>query len=93
MARQNFAPLRIAIVVALLMFSAGTSGAQSLEEQMRRPPGTNSLHDDSERLQGDGTDNAGTDSLDNDSMQLRGRTADQDGTNSLDNGSMDDDDR
>ena len=82
---------RIAITsVALAMVIAGTANAQSLEEQMRRPPGTNSLDDDSQRLQGDA--GRGTDSLDDDSQRRRGRTADQDGTNSLDDGSMNGDD-
>ena len=65
-----------------------TSRAQSLEEQTRRPPGTSSLNDDSERLRGPGSDAAHTDSLDDDSQDERGRTDDQDGTNSLDDGSM-----
>ena len=77
---------RAAAAVALTMVIAGTAAAQSLEEQTRRQPGTNSLGDDSQRLQGDA--DRGTDSLDDDSQRLRGRTADQDGTNSLDNGSM-----
>jgi CubicO group peptidase (beta-lactamase class C family) len=84
--------LRIALAaLAIVEASGGATSAQSLEEQTRRPRGTDSLHDDSERLRGDAP--AGTDSLDDDSMQLRGRTADQDGTNSLDDGSLDGGDR
>ena len=74
---------------ALLMLVAGTSGADSLEDEMRRSPGTNSLDDDSQRLKADGVDNPGTDSLRDDSEKLRNRTDDED-TDGLDNGSMDD---
>jgi len=85
---------RVAIAAGtLLVLLAGTAGAQSLEEETRRPPGTNSLDDDSERLKGSDADASGTDSLDDDSMELRGRTADQDGTNSLDDGSLQGGDR
>ena len=75
-------------VVALLVLCAGTVGAQSLEEETRRPPGTNSLSNDSERLKGSAPA-SDSDTQDNDSMDLRGRPADQDGTNSLDDGSLD----
>jgi hypothetical protein len=75
--------------VALLVLVAGTVGAESLEEETRRPPGASSLSDDSERLRGNPPDDADSDTQDNDSMELRGRTADQDGTNSLDDGSLD----
>ena len=68
--------------------AVGVTAAQSLEEETRRPPGTSSLHDDSERMRGDAGEPA-TNSLDNDSMELRGHTPDQDGTNSLDDGSLD----
>ena len=84
-------PVRIALAaLALVLVVPRAAGAQSLEEQTRRPEGTNSLHDDSERLKGN-VEPPPTDSLDDDSMNRRGRTADQDGTNSLDDGSMDDD--
>jgi hypothetical protein len=44
----NVAPLRITIAAVVLMVAVGgTAGAQSLEEQTRRPPGTNSLDDGS----------------------------------------------
>jgi hypothetical protein len=74
--------------LAVILAVTGTGRAESLEEQTRRPLGTNSLNDDSEHLNGNVAPPP-TDSLDNDSMNLRGRTADQDGTNSLDDGSMD----
>ena len=86
--------LRVAIVaVALLVLVADKAGGQSLEEQTRRPPGTSTLDDDSERLKGRDPGEVATDSLDNDSMELRGRTADQDGTDSLDDGSLQGGDR
>ena len=86
--------MRAAITaVALLLLLAGPVGAQSLEEETRRPPGTSSLQDDSDRLRGSGPDQPVTDSLDDDSMELRGRTPDQDPTNSLDDGSLDGGDR
>jgi hypothetical protein len=78
----------VAMIVAVLTAAAGPVAAQSLEEQTRRPPGTNSLQDDSDRLRQQNDDAAPTDSLDDDSQELRGRTPDQDGTNSLDDGSM-----
>ncbi len=65
------------------------AGAQSLEEQTRRPPGTNSLDDDSQHLRDAVQPEPHSDSQDDDSMRLRGRTADQDGTNSLDDGVLD----
>ena len=86
--------LRISLVALVIVVAVvGDGRAQSLEEQTRRPPGTSSLDDDSQRLRdGDsedvGTDDGATDSLDDDSMDLRGRTADQAGTNSLDDGSL-----
>jgi len=84
--------VRVAITaVALLLMLAGPVGAQSLEEETRRPPGTSSLQDDSDRLRGAGQ--PVTDSPDDDSMELRGRTPDQDPTNSLDDGSLDGGDR
>lgn len=64
--------------------------AQSLEEQTRRPPGSSSLADDSERMRDAGEARPTTDSQDDDSRDLRGRTADQDPTNSLDDGALDD---
>jgi hypothetical protein len=78
----------IAFAIVLSLPGAGPAAAQSLEEQTRRPPGTNSLDNDSMDLRGRTADQGGTNSLDNDSMDLRGRTADQDGTNSLDDGSL-----
>jgi hypothetical protein len=70
----------------------GANGrAQSLEEQTRRPPGTSSLDDDSERLRhGDclGDADTGTDSLDDDSMDLSRSPADANHTSSLDDGSL-----
>ena len=77
----------IALVVALSMLGVGLAPAQSLEEQTRRPPGTSSLTDDSDRMRGNDTAPS-TDSLDDDSRNLRGETADQGGTNSLDDGSL-----
>ena len=66
------------------------AGAQSLEEQTRRPPGSSSLGDDSDRMRDAGPAAPTTDSLDDDSQDLRGRTADQQNpTNSLDDGSLD----
>ena len=86
---SDLVTLRIAVAAMVLVFCvAGGATAQSLEEQTRRMPGTNSLHDDSDRLRGNAE--PGTDSLDDDSQRLRGRTADQDGTDTLDDGSMDD---
>lgn len=86
--------MRVAITaVALLLLLTGQVGAQSLEEETRRPPGTSSLQDDSDRLRDSGPDQPVTDSLDDDSMELRGRTPDQDPTNSLDDGSLDGGDR
>ena len=87
-ARGRLASVALAAVLANTLVG-GQAAAQSLEEQTRRPPGTSSLHDDSERLRGKTADQAGTNSLDDDSRQLRGRTADQDGTNSLDDGALD----
>ena len=82
--------MRVAIsAVALLVLLTGQVGAQSLEEETRRPPGTSSLDDDSDRLRGAGPAEPGTDSLDDDSMELRGRTRDQEEpTDSLDSGSL-----
>lgn len=83
---------RIVLMFTLWLFVATPAAPQSLEEETRRPPGTNSLDDDSDRLRGaDGT--PPTDSLDDDSRDLRGRTPDQDGTNSLDDGSLQGGDR
>ena len=89
-AHKRLTPLRIVIAaLALVVVVAGTGSAQSLEERTRRPPGTNTLNDDSELERRNGNiEPPPTDTLDNDSMNLRGRTADQDGTNSLDDGSM-----
>jgi hypothetical protein len=79
---------RIAVTaVALTTIVAGSTRAQSLEEQTRRPPGWSSLDDDSQRLKGDA--DQGTNSLDDDSQRLHDRTADQDGTNSVDTGALD----
>ena len=84
----RLSPFCVAIgALAVAIAVGGAAHAQSLEERTRREPGTNSLDNDSQRLQGDA--DRGTDSVDDDSQRLRGRTADQDGTNSLDNGSMD----
>ena len=61
--------IRVAVAaVALATVIAGNARAQSLEEQMRRPPGTNSLDDDSQHLRGRTADQDGTNSLDNGSM-------------------------
>jgi hypothetical protein len=85
-----YCPMRVAIpVVVLLVLLTGQIGAQSLEEETRRPRGTNSLTDDSDQLRDAGPDQPTTDSQDDDSMDLRGNTADQAPTNSLDNGSLD----
>lgn len=65
------------------------AGAQSLEEQTRRPPGSSSLSDDSDRMRDAGPAAPTSDSLDDDSQDMRGRTADQSPTNSLDDGSLD----
>lgn len=78
----------ILLVLVFSMFGVGSVAAQSLEEETRSAPGTNSLTDDSDRLRGNDGGSAPTDSLDNDSMDLRGRSPDQDGTNSLDDGSL-----
>jgi hypothetical protein len=76
--------------LASVVVVAGTGRAQSLEEQTRRPLGTNTLDDDSQRMNDDvNITPPPTDSLDNDSMRNRGRSPDEDGTNSLDDGSMD----
>ena len=75
------------LAMILLLLVSSPVSAQSLEEQTRRPPGRDRLHDDSERMKGYAA--PGTSTLHNDSMRLRGRTADEAGTNSLDNGSMD----
>lgn len=83
----------IALAIVLSLLGVGPATAQSLEEQTRRPPGTNSLDNDSMDRRGRTADQDGSNSLDNDSMNLRGRTADQDGTNSLDNGSLQGGDR
>ena len=77
-----------AIIAAAVLLTAGTVHAESLEDETRQPPGSSSLHDDSDTMRGH-VEHPTTNTLDNDSMERRGRTADQDGTNSLDNGSMD----
>ncbi len=82
----SFRPITVAIVLSMLGVSPAAS--QSLEEQTRRPPGTDSLTDDSDRMRGGDDQATPPDSVDDDSMDLRGRTADQDGTNSLDDGSL-----
>jgi hypothetical protein len=71
------------LVVAALAFAV-TARADSLEDETLAPPGTNSLDDDSERLQGPSRDFE-TDSLDDDSDALRGDD-DDGGTDSLDDG-------
>jgi hypothetical protein len=89
---RNRFPMHRIVVAALasVVVVAGTGRAQSLEEQTRRPRGTNTLDDDSQRMNDDGNITPPpTDSLDNDSMRNRGRSPDEDGTNSLDDGSMD----
>lgn len=61
---------RVAIaMVALMVLVADKVGAQSLEEQMRRPPGTSTLDYDSERLRGSDPDDSATESLDDGSLQ------------------------
>jgi hypothetical protein len=89
--RNRLPVLRIVVAaLALVVVVAGTGRAQSLEEQTRRPRGSNTLHDDSQRNSANGNITPPpTDSLDNDSMRNRGRSPDEDGTNSLDDGSMD----
>jgi hypothetical protein len=80
--------LRIAVMaVAFTTVVAGSTRAQSLEEQTRRPRGESSLDDDSERLKGPA--NQGTNSLDDDSQRLHDRTDAEHDTNSLDNGALD----
>jgi hypothetical protein len=86
------APVAIA-ALALLVLLTGQVGAQFLEEEMRRPPGTNSLDNDSMDLRGRTRDQEPTNSLDDDSMDLRGRTHDQEPADSFDNGSPDGGDR
>lgn len=75
--------------IALVLASAGSLRAESLEEETRRPPGESSLTDDSDRLRDAGPALPTTDDQDDDSQDLRGRTADQNPTNSLDDGSLD----
>lgn len=87
--RRETTPLVAAFVLVAALARPATVPAQSLEEQTRRPPGTSSLDDDSERMRDAGPAQPTTDSLDDDSETLRGRTADQNPTNSLDDGSLD----
>jgi hypothetical protein len=78
-----------AVALVGCLTAPGVALGQSLEEQTRRPPGTSSLDDDSDRMRDAGPSTPTTNSLDDDSRDLRGRTADQNPTDSLDDGSLD----
>ena len=59
----------IAFAIVLSLLGVGPAAAQSLEEQTRRPPGTNSLDNDSMDLRGRTADQDGTNCLDDGSLQ------------------------